>query len=50
MYGAIPYLMRSFGLDRETAFRVVCEWEDVQAAERSGAEEGRPPSGRLAAK
>jgi hypothetical protein len=33
MYGAIPYLMRTFGLDREAAFRVVCEWEDVQAAE-----------------
>jgi hypothetical protein len=37
MYGAIPYLMRTFALDREAAFRVVCEWEDVQAAERSEA-------------
>ena len=34
MYGAIPYLMRTFALDRETAFRVVCEWEDAQIAER----------------
>ena len=39
MYGAIPYLMRAFGLDREAAFRVVCEWEDVQAAERAEAAE-----------
>jgi hypothetical protein len=37
MYGAIPYLMRRFGLDREAAFRVVCEWEDAQAAERAEA-------------
>ena len=35
MYGAIPYLMRTFALDREAAFRVVCEWEDAQAAEWS---------------
>ena len=39
MYGAIPYLMRTFALDRETAFRVVCEWEDAQAAERPEAGE-----------
>ena len=31
MYGAIPYLMARFELDRETAFRVVCEWVDQQA-------------------
>jgi hypothetical protein len=30
MYGAIPYLMRAFSLDRETAFRIVCEWVDRQ--------------------
>lgn len=30
MYGAVPYLMRSFGLDRESAFRIVCEWIDQQ--------------------
>ena len=33
MYGAIPYLMARFELDRETAFRIVCEWVDRQAAE-----------------
>jgi hypothetical protein len=31
MYGAIPYLMRAFALDRESAFRIVCEWVDRQA-------------------
>jgi hypothetical protein len=30
MYGAIPYLMRRFDLDRDTAFRVVCDWVDAQ--------------------
>jgi hypothetical protein len=33
MFGAIPYLMRAFSLDRDTAFRVVCEWEDAQSAQ-----------------
>lgn len=33
MYGAIPYLMRAFALDREAAFRVVCEWVDQQRGE-----------------
>ena len=33
MYGAIPYLMARFELDRETAFRVVCEWVDSQVDE-----------------
>jgi hypothetical protein len=28
MYGAVPYLMSRFGLDRETAFKIVCEWLD----------------------
>jgi hypothetical protein len=32
MYGAIPYLMHAFSLDREAAFRVVCEWVDLEAA------------------
>ncbi|HEY7637885.1 MAG TPA: hypothetical protein VH763_20235 [Gemmatimonadales bacterium] len=32
MYGAIPYLMRAFALDRESAFRIVCEWLDRQSA------------------
>ena len=30
MYGAIPYLMHAFELDRERAFRIVCEWVDQQ--------------------
>ena len=33
MYGAVPYLMRRFGLAREKAFDVVCEWIDAQEAE-----------------
>jgi hypothetical protein len=33
MYGAIPYLMHTFALDRDSAFRIVCEWVDQQAAE-----------------
>jgi hypothetical protein len=32
MYGAIPYLMSAFGVNREAAFRIVCEWLDQQAA------------------
>jgi hypothetical protein len=48
MYGAVPYLMRRFDLDRDTAFRVVCDWVDAQdAAELVGAVTGatasRPP-------
>jgi hypothetical protein len=31
MYGAVPYLMTAFGLDRQTAFGIVCEWLDRQA-------------------
>ena len=30
MYGAIPYLMEAFGIDRDAAFRIVCEWVDLQ--------------------
>lgn len=40
MYGAIPYLMEAFALDRLEAFRIVCEWVDLQrspAAPASGA-------------
>ena len=33
MYGAIPYLMEAFDLDRESAFRIVCEWLDQQRNE-----------------
>ncbi|HEX6615815.1 MAG TPA: hypothetical protein VF046_05875 [Gemmatimonadales bacterium] len=44
MYGAIPYLMHAFELDRETAFRVVCDWVDRQAeaADEPAVEPGRP--------
>jgi hypothetical protein len=31
MYGAVPYLMNAFGLDRQTAFGIVCQWLDRQA-------------------
>jgi hypothetical protein len=31
MYGAVPYLMNAFGLDRNAAFAVVCEWLDRQS-------------------
>lgn len=37
MYGAIPYLMRAFGVDREAAFRIVCEWVDEQRSEATRA-------------
>jgi hypothetical protein len=30
MYGAVPYLMKTFHLDREAAFGIVCEWLDQQ--------------------
>ena len=30
MYGAIPYLMKAFDLDRAAAFTVVCDWLDRQ--------------------
>ncbi len=47
MYGAVPYLMRRFALDRDTAFRVICDWVDAQdAAELVGAA-GRALSTRL---
>ena len=43
MYGAVPYLMRRFDLDRDTAFRVVCDWVDAQdAAELVGAVTSSP--------
>ncbi len=32
MYGAVPYLASAFALSRDEAFRVVCEWIDLQAA------------------
>ena len=30
MYGAVPYLMKAFDLDRGSAFSVVCAWLDQQ--------------------
>jgi hypothetical protein len=33
MYGAVPYLMRAFGLARDDAFRIVCEWIDARDSE-----------------
>jgi hypothetical protein len=30
MYGAVPYLMKAFDLDRGVAFGVVCAWLDQQ--------------------
>jgi hypothetical protein len=42
MYGAIPYLMHAFALDRETAFRVVCEWVDQESEEASRTAEASP--------
>lgn len=35
MYGAVPYLMNAFGLDRNAAFQVVCEWMDCQVENES---------------
>jgi hypothetical protein len=32
MYGAIPYLAAAFGVDRNEAFRIICEWIDSQEA------------------
>ena len=43
MYGAIPYLMHTFALDRETAFRVVCEWVDLEAADVLQTTAASPP-------
>jgi hypothetical protein len=43
MYGAIPYLMRRFGLERDAAFRVICDWVDAQdTAELIGAAAAAP--------
>ncbi len=36
MYGAIPYLMNAFAIDRDSAFRIVCDWVDRQAAAERG--------------
>ena len=44
MYGAIPYLMEAFALDRLEAFRIVCEWVDLQRSQSAPA--SGPPSPR----
>jgi hypothetical protein len=33
MYGAVPYLMRAFELDRNAAFQAVCAYLDAQEQE-----------------
>ena len=43
MYGAIPYLMQAFSLDRDTAFRIVCEWVDQQQPDAPARSEGTSP-------
>ena len=45
MYGAIPYLMEAFALDRAEAFRIVCEWVDEQLAEESSLRRERSAAG-----
>ena len=42
MYGAIPYLMDAFALDRAEAFRIVCEWVDQERAAESSLGSGGP--------
>lgn len=37
MYGAVPYLMRAFGLDRAAAFEVICRWVDAFDIQRAAA-------------
>jgi hypothetical protein len=44
MYGAIPYLMRAFALDRDSAYRIVCEWVDQQTAAQQDASAAPPPA------
>jgi hypothetical protein len=41
MYGAVPYLMKTFHLDREAAFAIVCQWLDQQ--DHSEPERTAPP-------
>jgi hypothetical protein len=42
MYGAVPYLMKAFGLDRNAAFAVICEWLDRQNESASVQPSSRP--------
>jgi hypothetical protein len=51
MYGAVPYLMKTFGLTREQAFAIVCEWLDQQVNMESPAPSPpprKPPRRRAA--
>jgi hypothetical protein len=34
MYGAIPYLVEAFAIDRTEAFRIVCDWVDGRSAQQ----------------
>ncbi|HET8650256.1 MAG TPA: hypothetical protein VFL95_09460 [Gemmatimonadales bacterium] len=42
MYGAIPYVVAAFDVEREEAFRVVCRWMDLQAAPEAHNNGGQP--------
>jgi hypothetical protein len=35
MYGAIPYLMEAFGLDRAQAFQAICDFLDAESGIRA---------------
>lgn len=39
MYGAVPYLMRAFDLERGPAFEVICRWVDAFEVHRAAAPE-----------
>jgi hypothetical protein len=43
MYGAIPYLVEAFAIDRTEAFRIVCDWLDGQSAQQSQPLEAASP-------
>ena len=50
MYGAVPYLMKAFDLDRNTAFAIVCEWLDRQMeSAATETEPGRRRKGKISA-
>jgi len=45
MYGAIPYLVEAFAIDRTEAFRIVCDWVDGQSAEQPQPRDAASPRG-----
>jgi hypothetical protein len=50
MYGAVPYLMKAFGLNREAAFAIICQWLDREAAASEyEPEASRRPARKLSA-